>query len=133
MQGIISALMLSVAGSGFFAEPDLNGGFCKTVATISFCFSLFSFISAAIMSGAFLIPILDDELHPQDTVHAFGRLFILPQVYFCSGYVSLVVGATAYFLAMSIGTMHTGGSQTLSSAVAADAAPVSNTTYRPRL
>ena len=70
--------MLSVAGSGFFAEPDLNGGFCTTVATISFCFSLFSFISAAIMSGAFLIPILDDELHPQDTVHAFGRLFILP-------------------------------------------------------
>ena len=85
------------------------------------------------MSGAFLIPILDDELHPQDTVHAFGRLFILPQVYFCSGYVSLVVGATAYFLAMSIGTMHT--RVRLSDFVErrADAAPVSNTTYRPRL
>ena len=36
VQGLVSALMLSVAGSGLFAEPDLDEGLYRTTAVISF-------------------------------------------------------------------------------------------------
>ena len=47
VQGLVSALMLSVAGSGLFAEPDLDDGLYRTTAVISFCVSVFCFMSAA--------------------------------------------------------------------------------------
>ena len=56
-----------------------------------------------------MIPILDQELHPSEMLRKFGCLFYLPYWYFVFGYLSMVSGATMYFMAMDIGVTHTGG------------------------
>ena len=107
VQALASALLLSVAAAGLFAEPGLNTTVFRTIATVAFCIALFCFMSATLMSVAFLVPLMTQSLDPRTVLHSLVPVFAWPYYSFIGGYVCTVAGATAYFLAMNIEMTHT--------------------------
>ena len=118
VQALASALLLSVAAAGLFAEPGLNTTVFRTIATVSFCIALFCFMSATLMSVAFLVPLMTQSLDPRTVLHSLVPVFAWPYYSFIGGYVCTVAGATAYFLAMDIQMTHTMGCLVFCSCVA---------------
>ena len=104
---LVSSLMLNVAGAGLFSAADLEDSICAHAVVVFFCVSVFSFMSASIMSGAFML-LLMRGLAPQKIKSKFGRLTAAPQLYFVMGYIFMVLGTTAYFLAERLTVGSTG-------------------------
>ena len=106
-QSLVSALLLGVSSGGLFAQPGLELGFLKTSGTILYCVSMFCFLSATIMSAAYLIPIRNERMDPHMTLKDLSGVFFMPLYYFFAGYICMVAGTTAFFLNMGIGHEHT--------------------------
>ena len=118
IQSLASALLLSVAASGLYAQASLDHTVFRSIATIAFCVALFCFMSATLMSVAFLVPLMTLSLDPRAVLHTLSPIFVWPYYSFIGGYVCTVGGATAYFLAMDIQMTHTMGCLVFCSCVA---------------
>jgi len=113
-QALLSALMLTVAGSGLFAASSLTENpslswhefnWFRSWTVMFFCFAMFCFMTATIMSYIFMVLFLTNpKLTTKDAKKGMGPiLYRMPKVYFLVGYLSCVGGTTCYFLCMISG------------------------------
>lgn len=106
IQGLLSALLLGVAGGGWFATADLSDEqpFFKSLSIIAFCVSVFSFMSTAIMSGGIMTLFFVAADTPIEKLQrSLGWLWVMPKVYFVMGYLSMILGCLGFLLCMISG------------------------------
>ena len=111
---LISALMLTVAGGGLFAGNGLEQMFveiplydtidARMWSIITFCVSTFSFMTATMISSILMIMFLSsgDAVggSSSDIRNKMGFVWYLPAAYFMFGYLTMVLGATCFFLCL---------------------------------
>ena len=78
VQGLLSSLLLGVAGAGLFATTGLNGLKYESATIISFCVSVFCYMAAAIMSGVFLLPFLSTTVSSVEILQQLGYWIYVP-------------------------------------------------------
>lgn len=113
---LISALMLTVAGGGLFADSGLEEKSFQVPymdlsidvrgwSVIMFCASAFSFMTCTMISSVLTILLLAGALKKgptwaADVQYGMGCLWHSPKAYFLFGYVTMVFGTTSYFLCL---------------------------------
>ena len=101
VQGLISALLLGIVGGGLYAGPTIPEGPLRDLSSVSFCISVFSFLSATIMSGAYMVVVQSSELPLPRIAQRIGpRLWDAPKAYFLLGYCSMLGGILGVFLSL---------------------------------
>ena len=115
---LISALLLTVAGSGLFAGEGVEERYIFVNSTefglgaswsfsieprewsiILYCVAVFCFLCSTMIASIIMIILLIEV--PEETVkYALGSLFHAPKYYFVAGYIVLVAATTCFFLCL---------------------------------
>ena len=115
---LISALLLTVAGSGLFAGEGVEERYIFVNTTdygvpyvpgfsieprewsiILYCVAIFCFLCSTMIASIIMIILLIEV--PEETVkYALGSLFHAPKYYFVAGYIVLVAATTCFFLCL---------------------------------
>ena len=104
LQGLLAALLLGVAGGGWYSTAELEPSAWKDVCVISLCVSCLTFMSAAIMAAMTMVLILTVDRPVSSLKKTTGViLWHAPKVYFLVGYLSLMLGSIGFLMCMISG------------------------------